>query len=58
MSWPAKYPGTCTECGGRFEVGDEIEGSPPAYRHQVCPDDVDTVKPTKFEGTTLEEMGF
>lgn len=24
MSFPARYPGTCTECGARFHTGDPI----------------------------------
>lgn len=26
MSFPARFPGTCAECGGRIKVGQEIQG--------------------------------
>jgi hypothetical protein len=32
----ARYPGTCTACGGRIRVGDEIEYSRGKSRHAAC----------------------
>lgn len=60
----AKYPGTCHACKGPIEEGDPIEmwpvhaGPKRTYRHiQPCPDTLDD-KPTKWDGTSLEDMGY
>lgn len=46
MSIEARYPGTCPECGGRFDKGDRIThdgrqslSEPFGWRHVTCPDD-------------------
>jgi hypothetical protein len=61
-AFPAQYPGRCAECGQPFEAGTPIRATHHnvrAYEHAVCPPEVDdTPAPTKFEGTTDEEMGF
>lgn len=50
MTIQARFPGTCGECGGRFQPGDPIRsdadlGPEGAWRHDVCPDD-DPLTPT------------
>lgn len=58
-SFPARYPGLCGECDGPFDFDDPIRRTSPGrgqYAHERCPDPED--KPTRFQGTTLEEMGF
>lgn len=50
MSIQARHPGTCPECGGRFQPGDlicsadadlpyEQRRRPTIWRHVSCPDD-------------------
>ena len=45
MTLPARYSGTCPECGDRWQFGDLIRaeetrpGDLPAWQHAVCPDD-------------------
>lgn len=55
----ARYPGVCTECGIRFFEGDPISGAKygKGYQHAVCPEEIE-LKPTRFVGSTDEEMGF
>lgn len=42
---PARYPGTCPECGDRWAEGDPIrsrsvlEPGHAVWQHDVCPDD-------------------
>lgn len=55
--FPATYPGYCRECLERIEVGSLIQSEREGYRHVVCPEAVPE-KPTRFQGTSLEEMGF
>jgi hypothetical protein len=56
--WRALFPGTCAECGEPFQADTRITSKPGiGYAHAACPDD-QPAKPTKFEGSTLEEMGF
>ncbi len=59
------FPGICDVCDMPFATGDEISfrglseyGAPGrSYRHAPrCPDD--TPAPSRFEGTTLDAMGF
>lgn len=40
----ARFPGTCTTCGGPIEVGDSIirVGDDEGWEHDFCPPDVDT----------------
>lgn len=57
--WPAQYGGAeCPECYERIKVGELIDHAiGDGYRHVKCPE-VEPEKPTKFQGTSLEEMGF
>lgn len=58
MSFPAQFAGHCPECGERIEIGDLLIRAPEdGYQHAVCPE-ATPEKPTKFQGTTLESMGF
>ena len=34
----AKYAGTCPDCGGRWQEGDQIRVAEGAWRHETCPD--------------------
>ena len=54
MSIQARWPGTCPECGERWQPGDLIrsgdcaeDGRPTAWVHDVCPDvpDPDSLRP-------------
>lgn len=46
MSLTARFPGTpCTDCGDLIEVGEQIEGADPGWRHVACPDPLDTEHP-------------
>lgn len=44
MTIPARYSGTCSSCGGRWQPGDLIRadepplGSLPEWMHATCPD--------------------
>jgi hypothetical protein len=55
----AKFEGTCSECDKKINIGDAIERADDmvGWRHVTCPVDT-TEKPTKFQGTTLEDMGY
>jgi hypothetical protein len=56
--FPAQYSGHCPECGERIEIGDMLIRTPnDSYSHAACPD-VSDEKPTKFKGSSDEEMGF
>ena len=43
MSFPARYPGTCVECGTRFHVGDPITNNDDddGWVHTSCADPTD-----------------
>lgn len=43
MSFIARFPGTCTECGDRIEPGDEVSRAAGAggYSHVTCPDSIE-----------------
>jgi hypothetical protein len=58
MAIPAKFRGVCGECDQTIDLDEMIEQRRPSldWVHVSCPD-VEP-KPTKFQGTTLEEMGF
>jgi hypothetical protein len=59
MSFVAQFVGRCTECDERIEVGDRIRVSGDAYAHVNCDDPAERPeKPTRFQGTSLKEMGF
>lgn len=54
----AQFRGRCVECDQAIEIGDEIGAiTGQGYQHIHCPDAPDE-RPTKYQGTTLEEMGF
>ena len=40
MTFPARYPGTCSECGGRFHTGDPITraADDDGWVHDACGD--------------------
>ncbi len=58
MSFAARFAGECPECGGRIELGDQLVFVEElGYAHEACPDALPE-KSTKFQGTSLEEMGF
>ena len=56
----AHYAGDCPDCTFGIKVGEDIQlawdmmGEREYWRHKECPKE----KPTKFEGTTLADMGF
>lgn len=61
MSFTAQFHGVCVECEDRIEPGQIIRRKstqPVKYAHEQCPDDLTALPPTKFQGTTLDEMGF
>lgn len=68
IGFDAQFVGQCSECEYVIEIGDRIVGAPGVgYQHVDCADLVDDgespapepkEKPTKFQGTSLEEMGF
>ena len=54
----ARFQGWCDDCDQRIEIGELIHtGGSGKFVHVECPDAA-AEKPTKFQGTTLEEMGF
>lgn len=61
MAFIAQYPGTCWACDESIEIGQQIESANgdahEGYQHVVCPEAKEP-KPTKFQGTSLDEMGF
>ena len=40
MTFPARYPGTCSECGGRFHTNDMIRRADDdeGWAHDTCTD--------------------
>ena len=40
MSFPARYPGTCVDCGARYHAGDPIDlaGDDEGWVHVSCAD--------------------
>lgn len=58
MTFTAKYGGLCQSCPEPIRPGDEIRGAVgDGFVHAECPEDVEP-KPTKFQGTSLEDMGY
>ena len=57
MAFVAQFASLCVECDEPIDAGDLIRSCKEGYRHVVCPEDVPE-KPTRFQGTTLAEMGF
>ena len=47
MSFPARYPGTCVECGTRYHVGDPITNADDdeGWVHESCGDPTDDREP-------------
>lgn len=58
----AKYPGVCgAECGDGIAPGDQVLYVGTVLVHEWCSHSAPAGqkdKPTKFEGTTLEDMGY
>lgn len=59
--FPAKFHGECIACGHHISPGEEILrgqiDNVKGWVHVECPA-ATTDKPTRFQGTTSEEMGF
>lgn len=54
----ARFQGWCDDCDQRIEVDEQITGAGTGkFVHVDCPETAPE-KPTRFQGTTLEEMGF
>lgn len=54
----AKFESWCDECDCRIEQGQEIiKDGPGHWIHVECPDDIPD-RPSKFEGTSLDDMGY
>ncbi|MFF2388921.1 hypothetical protein [Agromyces sp. NPDC058104] len=54
MSFPARFPGRCAECGGKIHEGEQIQSPPEGqvtgvYRHVVCPEPIDPARPAAHE---------
>ena len=41
MTFPARCPGTCVECGARFHTGDPITNNDEGWVHASCADPTD-----------------
>ena len=41
MSFPARHPGTCVECGTRYHAGDPITNDDEGWVHASCSDPTD-----------------
>jgi hypothetical protein len=58
----ARYPGRCNaECGEPIEVGDLAQydpENPDRIVHERCAGKPNHTKGTKYQGTSLEDMGF
>jgi hypothetical protein len=57
MSLTAEYAGWCLECEEAIEPGEQIRTDDGEWVHVKCPP-APSKKPTKFQGTSLEAMGF
>lgn len=57
----AEFEGVCGACEKKIHVGDSIEPEPgrrpKQWRHVTCPVATEN-KPTSFQGTTLDDMGY
>lgn len=54
----AEYTGLCSKCDEPIEPGDAITvDDEDEWAHAKCPDRPSR-RPTKFQGKTLEAMGF
>jgi len=57
VKFEAKYGGICVNCDERIIPGEMIRPAlGDGFVHDRCPDA--EPKPTKFQGTTLEDMGY
>lgn len=55
----AAYRSDCTWCPEEIQIGELISSTGGGgYRHVNCPWDDEDEKPTKFAGSSDEEMGF
>ena len=47
MTFPARYPGTCVECGARFHAGALIAAAPDdeGWAHASCAETMDDPEP-------------
>lgn len=54
----AKFRGTCPECDEPIDIDEMIEQRQPSldWVHVTC--EVTEEKPTRFQGTSLEDMGY
>lgn len=58
MTFVARYPGKCSNCFRPIEAGQEVAYVDDELVHvQVC-EAATEAKPTKFQGTSLDEMGY
>lgn len=60
-TFPAKFAGVCKECDKFISVGQEIFRLESGGYAHANPDECDGVGPTKetkFQGTTLDDMGY
>ena len=57
VSFEAKYAGRCGNCLERIAIGDRVHYVDDALSHVDC-DAEPEPRPTKFQGSSLEDMGF
>jgi len=58
MSFEAQYRGECDACDEPINVGDLIRRNDlGCYVHAECPE-ATPEKPTKFQGTSVADMGY
>jgi hypothetical protein len=58
MIFEAQYNGSCAGCDGRIAIGDRVTYTTDGgVVHENCPDQL-FESDTKFQGTTLDEMGY
>lgn len=67
VSFEARYRGECSDCHGRIEPGEMIRSTGHhRFAHDLCPDDPEPVvstlaptrRPTRFQGTSTDQMGY
>jgi hypothetical protein len=55
----AQYKGTCAACDLEIKPGDEVQyTSTKGITHVLCPEQDDDTKHYRYQGTSLEEMGY
>lgn len=58
-TFPAAYPGDCSECGDGFDQGELIRADRSGdWCHAWCPEDPIGGRESPFTGTTDAEMGY